>query len=354
MRVPTIELSLAAASFTTGYAIAHLFYGLIPERVSTNRILAFGLVVLFLATIGALFTDELPSFLVAVGIMGVGAAAAPALLPSLIADAYKDTNSSSTMSMLAAIEGILPPIAAVVGTIIALVYGWKAAFISIAVATLVSAISLRSVRSSNVKIGSSQTGMLTRYSYLFRDPNVFMYTIAAASPFAALVVFMNLSPAILADYYKVGPITFGIMQVFTVASFILGSITSTRVSSRYSLLWIDGMGLGLMITTALAFVLIATFASTNLLLYILAILASQFGFGLRLGPMLNEAISTSTYPRITSVSFGFLTFALAGTVTFAIASIASPKAAAINFAIFSAIGLTSHLVIRSKRTIVEL
>lgn len=354
MHLPVAELSLAAASFSGGYAAAHLLYGSIPERVSTNRILAVSLVVLLLATLAALAPHTLPSFLITVAAMGAGAAAAPALLPSLIADAYQDCNSSDTMSMLAAIEGVLPPLAATFGTVIALGYGWKASFVAIAVATVVSAISLRSVRRGRSAAATAPSlSTLARYSYLFRDPDVFVYTVAAAAPFAALVVFMNLSPAILSGYYGVGPIAFGIMQIFTVATFILGSITSTRISSRRSLLWIDAAGLGLTMLTGVAFVAIALSASTSPALYILAVLPSQFGFGLRLGPMLNQAIATSTFARITSVSFGFITFALASVVTFAIARITSPVAAAIGFTVFSSIGLVGHCILRSRRIAVQ-
>lgn len=355
MHRPVTELSSAAASFSAGYAIAHLLYGSVPERVSANRILALGLVVLLLGTLSALSMDTLPLFLLAVAVMGVGAAAAPALLPALIADAYQDTNSSSTMSMLAAIEGVLPPVSAMLGTSIALSYGWRAAFITIAGATIVSALSLRTIRRGNVSVTSTRLGVLARYGQLFRDSGVFVYTIAAAAPFSALVVFMNLSPAIFSDHYRVGLIVFGIMQIFTVAVFILGSVTSTRISSRWSLLKIDTVGLALTMLTCFAFTLLAAFASASPALYILAVLASQFGFGLRLGPVLNEAIRLSTFPRITSVSFGFITFALASIVTFAIAEakLAGPIAAAVDFAVFSLIGLISHLVIRRRQAAIH-
>lgn len=352
MLLPVTDLSLAAASYSGGYAIAHLLYGSIPERVSTNRILALGLLLLFLATLCALGASSLSLFLPAVAIMGVGAAAAPALLPSLISDAYRDANSSSTMSMLAAIEGGLPPVSAMLGTLVALTFGWRAAFLVIAASTAVSAFALRTVRRSKIASNSGQGGVVARYGSFFRDPNVLGYTVAAAAPFSALVIFMNLSPAILADYYQVAPITFGVMQIFTVATFVVGSIVSIRISPRYTVLAIDRIGLALIFATGIAFVLIAAFSSTSPVLYIAAVLPSQLGFGIRLGPMLNEAIRISTLPRITSVNFGFITFALASLITFimAKANLTDPAAIATGFAVFSALGLVCHLVLLGRRS----
>lgn len=351
MNLPVSDLSLAAASYSGGYAMAHLLYGSIPEKVSTNRILALGLALLFLSTLGALSVSTLPLFLPAVAVMGVGAAAAPALLPSLISDAYHDTNSSSTMSMLAAIEGVLPPVSAMLGTLIALTFGWRVAFITVAAATVVSAFSLRTVRRSQIASSLSEASVVARYGSFFRDPNVLVYTVAAAAPFSALVIFMNLSPAILADYYQVEPITFGIMQIFTVATFVVGSLLSIRISPRCTIIAIDRIGLALISATAISFALIAASASTSPVLYILAVLASQLGFGIRLGPMLNQAIQISTLPRITSVNFGFITFALASFVTFVMANadLTSPVAVAIEFGVFSALGLVCHLVLCGRQ-----
>lgn len=297
--VPVARMVIATACFSGGYAVAHLAYGFIPETVRTSVILALGLSILLFATTAALTANAFAPFLVAAAAMDVGAAAAPALLPSLISDAYQETGSSSTIGMLAAMEGILPPLAAFMGTAISLGFGWQIAFLVIVAATLVSILSLRTIRSNPVRRTPESGRIFNRYRYFIGDVDVVAYTMAVSAPFAALLVVMNLSPVILVSYYKVSAVAFGVMQIFTVCAFISGSFGSAHIAKRFGLVVLNLIGIILMAMTVIAFVIQIHLNIHSVAVYVAAIIPSQIGFGIRLGPILNEALRVSIFPRVT-------------------------------------------------------
>lgn len=342
--LPIATISVATAYFSGGYALAHVAYALIPTHVGTKSILGFGLALLLSATIGLLAAPTLALFLASALFMGAGAAAAPALLPSLIADAYQDAGSASTISMLAALEGVLPPLAALAGAFVCSMVNWRTAFLLIIGAILVSALVLPSLRAGNQDTPPDNRSSAVALNAALKDTRSLLLLLSASSPFCALLVAMNLSPAIFAAYYHSGPSAFGFMQIFTVTFFIAGTVLSTRIAVLRSINSIDAVGLCLMVLSAIC---MACFHATPEI-YVAALLPSQMGFGLKLGPVLNEALMISANRRATSILFGLITFGLAGVTTYWVIRFVgiSPLSVAAVYLVFAMMGLVSRIMIK--------
>lgn len=124
----TSRVSLSLSSYFVGLAVGQLVYGPFLDRFGRKRPLYFGLVLYLLSTVLCLVSPTIKSFVVCRGLQAFGACAAQVGAVAMVNDFYPPEKRSRTFSYLMLILSVSPLFAPSLGSVISILYGWKAVF----------------------------------------------------------------------------------------------------------------------------------------------------------------------------------------------------------------------------------
>lgn len=122
------ELGLSASVFTISLAISAIPLGIWADRGSRRLIIGLGVGVWSLATLATGLTRNVSQFMMARSVVGIGEASHNPAGASLVADYYGAKSRGRAMSVITAFAGLGLGGGLILGGVIGLHFGWRAAY----------------------------------------------------------------------------------------------------------------------------------------------------------------------------------------------------------------------------------
>jgi MFS transporter, Spinster family, sphingosine-1-phosphate transporter len=122
------QLGLTASAFTVALAISAIPLGIWADRGSRRLIIGLGVGVWSLATLATGLTQSLAQFLMARSVVGIGEASHTPAGSSLVADYFGPRSRGRAMSVVVAAAGLGLGGGLILGGVVGLHYGWRAAY----------------------------------------------------------------------------------------------------------------------------------------------------------------------------------------------------------------------------------
>lgn len=114
-------------AYMLGMSVAFLPVGLIADALGRKRVVLAGLTLMVVASVGCMFTDNLPLLLGLRFVQGI-AASVPLLAATIAADCFRGPRLVSVMGLLGAAWGAAPVLAPAVGGLLVQVGSWRLVF----------------------------------------------------------------------------------------------------------------------------------------------------------------------------------------------------------------------------------
>lgn len=243
--LPAIALAFAADTGATqltlsvhliGFAGSQLFYGPMSDRYGRRPVLLAGFALYIAGCFASLFVSSIEELIAARFLQAIGGGASVVLARAVVRDLYEGPAAGQMLARMAAIMGIVPALAPMLGGVIEAAYGWKMNFVAMgafgAVLALIVLTSLDETLPPARRQSAAPRAILFHYRRLIADSRYLRYLTIASACFAGLFAFISGSSFVLQGLYGLSPIVYGLCFGLMATGYITGSLTGGQLVRR--------------------------------------------------------------------------------------------------------------------------
>lgn len=242
------RVNLTLSGFLLGFAVCQMAFGPISDRLGRRPVLFAGLGLYLIASALCAFAPSITLLIGGRVLQGMAACAGPVLGRAIVRDIYGPSRTATAMAYIGAALAISPAVAPIIGGYLQVWFGWRSAFVFLTVVgALIFAASWRLLAETNPRMPGSQAnapGLLNSCALLLRDRRYLGYTLVVAFIFAGLMAFAAGGPYVFIDLLGMRPDHYGMLSIFTVLGFLVGSLAAGRLTGRLPLNLLVLLGVG--------------------------------------------------------------------------------------------------------------
>jgi DHA1 family bicyclomycin/chloramphenicol resistance-like MFS transporter len=274
--------SVVATSLTSGMiglAIGQVLIGPLSDKLGRKNILVMSMILFAATSLLCVFSPNIYVFNAIRVIQGLAGAGGIVISKSMATDMYTGKELTNFMAVLAAINGVAPICAPILGGTMANFTSWKGVFcllLALGVVLTVCSCMLRETLPADKRIRKRVAHVYANLFRVFRNPVFTMSSMAMMFCFFTFFAYITSSPFIIQNVYHLSAFQFSLCFGFNALIICGGNALCTLFRKETdSLKW-----------GAIIFFMSTIFISSTLLLHgpILALMASytcmMIGFGL--------------------------------------------------------------------------
>ncbi|MAM94578.1 multidrug effflux MFS transporter [Parvibaculum sp.] len=302
-----VQLTLSA--HLIAFASSQLFYGPLSDRYGRRPVLLGGFVLFIAGCFASLFVTNIEQLVLARILQAVGGGASVVLARAIVRDLFEGAEAGQMLAKMAAIMGLVPALAPMLGGVVQDFYGWKANFIAMgafgAVLALMTALSLDETMPPARRQSAAPLAILRHYRRLLADRRFLKYLSIATVAFCGLFAFVSGSSFVLQGIYGLSPIVYGLCFGAMAGGYVGGSLAGGRLVRR---LGIDGtlrFG-GFCAALGGLLMLTATITTPSALAIVLPVVIYGFSMGVTMPQAMAGALTP--FPEIAGTASSLLGF----------------------------------------------
>ena len=277
------SLSSTLTIFFVAFAASTLFAGPLADAIGRKKIIITGLLIFVLGSALCGMAEGICMLMIGRVLQAAGASCIPVAGRAMIRDVCSDIQVMEVLGWMAALGGLVPIIAPVIGGTITDTIGWRynfwllvvAGFFSGSIICLKLPVTLPEDTDRTLHIGK----ILSKYRQMLLSPKLTLVIIPLALAFAIQGAYLAASPFIFIKRFGLSPTMFGVSNLAVVSSMLAGRYIATGLI-RISSIFYAYMA-GALITFAgclsLSIVCFTGMASITTVLITLAIAVTGFG-----------------------------------------------------------------------------
>ncbi|MEP2828645.1 multidrug effflux MFS transporter [Parvibaculum sp.] len=229
-----VQLTLSA--HLIAFATSQLFYGPLSDRYGRRPVLMGGFMLFIAGCFASLFVTNIEQLVLARILQAVGGGASVVLARAIVRDLFEGAEAGQMLAKMAAIMGLVPALAPMLGGVVQDFYGWKANFIAMgafgAVLALMTALSLDETMPPAQRQSAAPLAILRSYRRLLADRRFLKYLSIATVAFCGLFAFVSGSSFVLQGIYGLSPIVYGLCFGAMAGGYVGGSLAGGRLVRR--------------------------------------------------------------------------------------------------------------------------
>ena len=316
--LPAIEATFADAVgrgpltlslFMAGFAISPLICGPLADRFGRRAMLLDGLLLFSLAAGACALAPNFPVLLACRLLQGFAAGACAILPIAIVRDLFVHGAARQKLSQIAAVLGIAPMLAPVLGGWIMTFADWRAIYATQAlvgvILLIVGAIGLAESQPVENRRSLNPKQLAESYRFVLTDRNFVGYATLYAFAFACIFAFISAAPSVLIGSLGLSTTAFSLLFGLTscgvlVASLISGQLSKRHVPSRK----IIAFGLIVMVASAVAALLLVPASAVTVMSLTPLMALTIFAFGI-LAPSTNHE-ALANLPHVAGSAAGVM------------------------------------------------
>jgi DHA1 family bicyclomycin/chloramphenicol resistance-like MFS transporter len=350
-------VNLTLSGFLLGFALGQMIFGPISDRFGRRPVLFAGLGLYLAASLVCTFAPDIRVLIAGRVLQGMAACAGPVLGRAIVRDIYGPSRTAAAMAYIGAALAVSPAVAPIIGGYLQVWLGWRAAFVFLtAVGALIFVATWLLLAETNPRnLGyesDGAPGLLNACATLLRDRRYLGYTLVVAFVFAGLMAFAAGGPFVFIELLGLSPEHYGMLSIFTVAAYLVGSLAAGRLDGRLALHRLVLLGIAGALIGGGAMAALAAFAPLS----IVGVVAPMAVFTAGLGVALPTGIAgaMAPFPRIAgaaSALLGLIQMLVAAAASFAVGVLPHGSAVpmAVVIAASAAAALLSFLILPAPR-----
>lgn len=309
------EVQSGISTSLIGLAAGQFLFGPLSDRYGRKPLMIWPLVLFCLATVADIFAGSILTFNIFRFFQGVGGAGGIVLSRSVATDCYTGRALVRTMAIIAAINGIAPVTAPLVGGVVSASFGWKGVFVvllAIGIILLAMTARIRESLPSENRFRGSFGALFGGFFRLLRDRAFMGFVVISALANGVLFSYIASSSFIVQTTYGIGEMAFGVIFGINAVAIMAGSAISLKFSNPLACIAVGGAMAAVCSLTLVG----NAWAIHNFWLYEAATWVCLFGLGMILPSVSSLAMDTGRYAiGAASALLGGLGFAMGGIVS---------------------------------------
>lgn len=241
---------LSIATFFAAFAVAHLFFGPVSNRVGRRPIMLLGL---GLFVLGSIVCALAPNFTILLGgrvLQAIGAAATIVVSRAVTRDRFDGPALQKALAAITVVFALVPGLTPLLGGTLEQYSGWRSSFwvtasTGLAVFGFVVTVLLETHAVSASALSFRKAART--YVLICGDRIFLTYSLAAGAVMASLSAFFAGSPALFIEVIGMSPVEYGFYPLISVVGFMAGGLLVGRFSDKVTLSQIAAAGLPVML-----------------------------------------------------------------------------------------------------------
>jgi DHA1 family bicyclomycin/chloramphenicol resistance-like MFS transporter len=315
------KLGSTLTVFFVVFAFSTLFAGPLSDRYGRKAIIIGGFIIFILGSLFCAITDSTLLFFAGRILQAAGASCIPVAGRAMIRDMCSDIQVIEVLGWMAAIGGLIPIVAPMLGGVINDTLGWRYNFWFLTLFSIVAGLIILIKLPHSMKAENRQplhiSSIFKTYKDMIKAPEFIVVISPLMLAFAIQGAYMETSPFIFMKKFGLSAIEYGIANIAIVVSMIIGRYLAVGLTKRFSSYVAYSTGAYLPFLGGVFLVLILYFDIANILTVLISISIAVTGFGILL-PIGVKSIMTAFRDRAGAVSalHGFLTMGMVSVGSF--------------------------------------
>ena len=222
---PTL-VQLTIPLYMVSFALAHLFFGPLSDKVGRRKVILFGLLFSLLGTIPSIFVTDIRQLIAARFVQGVGLGAAVCVCRPAIRDIAHGDAFAHLSSILATCSAIFMALGPAVGGYLQQYFGWRSPFIFLSIYSIfVLILSYARIHETNKNLRKDALKpkiFFGTYLKLLTHPIFMGYSLAASVTLGGTMAYFTASPFILQKQMGLSPVIYGWTVLIVAAGMAIG------------------------------------------------------------------------------------------------------------------------------------
>jgi MFS transporter, DHA1 family, multidrug resistance protein len=231
------ELAWTLSSFFVVFAVGQLFVGPLTDAVGRTPLVVAGLAIFLTGSAVCTLAPSLPVLILGRAIQALGACAASVLARAIARDLYHGPELTRALALVMIATAAAPGFSPALGTGMTLVFGWRSAFVLVAIAAAVVALHYRLSLRETLPPGRRRPARLraiVRTNFeLTIDPRFIFPALTVSLVIGCLYSFFGAAPAILMNNMGLSATSLSIFFAATVFVVFGSGLITSRLSRRW-------------------------------------------------------------------------------------------------------------------------
>jgi DHA1 family bicyclomycin/chloramphenicol resistance-like MFS transporter len=245
--LPSIKAAFQASNAVTqltltlgvvAMAVATIAFGPAADRYGRRPIVILGLALFIGGSALCIWSPNIETLIFGRLVQAFGGAAGIVVSRAIIRDMFSREETARVLGQVMSVVVLAPVLAPGIGGFIVAYAGWRYVFIlASAMGVLALVVSLPALKETHKPTGeaSSFAQMFRSFPGLLRTPAFIGYAGYAGCGMGMFMVIAGGVPFLMIDVFGRGPAAFGVFFMFLAASFLMGTIVSSRLTVRIGL-----------------------------------------------------------------------------------------------------------------------
>jgi MFS transporter, DHA1 family, multidrug resistance protein len=307
--VPIAAAQTTISAYVIAFAAGILVAGPLSDRFGRRPLILAGMGIFTLGSVVAATAYSLPWLVAGRVIQAVGAAAGVTVARATIGDISDNHEVASRMALMTMAIVVSNATAPYIGGIIAHSLGWHADFwLLLVLGALIAAACWRLLpETRKAGHGEFSVAHLQRASVeLMQQPVFRRYVLQASMVYSVFLVFMAITPYVMADAYRAPPTHFGLYSFLLAVGYFLGNMQVSKHARKPNADRLPVIGLWLQFAAAALALLLQLAGVDHPIAIFGPMLPLTFGQGLALPYVTARAVTLAPgYAGVASSLLGF-------------------------------------------------
>lgn len=239
LQASTAATQMTLMAFFVAFGVCQIVYGPVSDMVGRKPPLYFGIVLFAFGSIGCGLAPSISWLIFFRFVQGLGAAAVMVIPRAVIRDLHTGADATRLMSLVMLVFSVSPILAPLVGSGLIVPFGWRAVFVAVTLASVLSfllvAFVLPETRPPEERVEVSVRSVLNGFGELFRDWRFLGLTFIGGFGMASFFAFLASSSFIYIGHFGLTPTQYGLTFSVNAISFIGASQFSGYLAERFGI-----------------------------------------------------------------------------------------------------------------------
>lgn len=253
--VSMIQLSLTAGMI--GLAVGQLLIGPVSDKYGRKRPLLWCLLLFVLSTVGCILSTGIHIFVLFRMLQGLTGSAGLVISKVIIADSFTGRDMARYFSLLAAVQGVAPIVAPVIGGVTFSLTSWHGTFVVLGAWALCLLLVCRGMNETLAEKDRLSIPILKTfrcYAPVLGNSRYLVMNLLQSFSSAALMAYISASPFIFQEHFGLTPLEYSICFAANALGLVVGSSIVMKIKNLAGVISWCSFGLfamGLMVSVSL-------------------------------------------------------------------------------------------------------
>jgi len=235
--VATVQWTLSV--FIAAFALAQLVAGPLSDRFGRYPVILGGVGIYLAASLACLLAPTIGTLIAGRLLQAVGACTCVVSVRAVVRDLYEPADGARLLAAAGTIMGVAPLLGPILGSQLQVLFGWRAAFATLAIFSfglaIVLLLRLKETNRHRRPDALSPRVLAAAWRDVLRSPTFHAFTLANTMSYAGLFAFLSGSSFVLIRVLGLAPTEFGFGFAGAVSGYMIGTLICRRVMGRLGL-----------------------------------------------------------------------------------------------------------------------